>query len=110
MDKVAIENRGGAWINDRKTADWQDDYKGKMYIAKPGWHWLGVKEQTGENRPAFQVDLRPLDDAAVKQYCSEISVLTKEQAKDKWGKGGGFEKPKPMYTPGADSDDLTPSW
>ena len=36
MDKVTVENRGGAWINDRKTADWQDDYKGKMYVAKPG--------------------------------------------------------------------------
>ena len=76
MDKVTVENRGGAWINDRKTADWQDDYKGKMYVAKPGWHWLGIKEQTGENRPAFQVDLRPLDDDAIKQYCSDISKFS----------------------------------
>jgi hypothetical protein len=106
MDKVTVENRGGVWINDRKTADWQDDYKGKMYIAKPGWHWIGVKEQTGENRPAFQVDLRPLDDDAIKQYCSEISILTKEQAKEKWSKGPTTPQGNGGYKPAVSVDDI----
>jgi hypothetical protein len=107
MDKVAVENNGGAWLNDRKTIEWHADFKGKVYVKEPGWHWFDLKEQVGDNKPAFQLTLRHLDDEAVKQYCSEISVLTKEQAKEKWGKGGGFDKPKPAYTPGSD---MEPSW
>ena len=106
MDKVAVENKGGGWPNDRKTADWQDDYKGKIYIAKPGWHWLGIKEQTGENRPAFQLELRLMDDEAIKQYCSEISVLTKEQAKEKWSKGPTTPQGNGGYKPAVNVDDI----
>jgi len=108
MDKVAVENKGGAWVNDRKTADWQDDYKGKVYVKEPGWHWFGLKEQAGENKPAFQMALRPLDGEAVKQYCADISVLTAEQAKEKWGNGGFKRSSTTKYTPGADADDPIP--
>ena len=80
------ENKAGLWNNDRKTDDWMDDFNGKIYIAKAGWHWVGAKEQEGDNRPALQVAVRPMDEVHVQKYSSECIVLTKEQAKEKWSK------------------------
>ena len=106
MDKFAVENKGGGWPNDRKTADWQDDFKGKIYVKGLGWCWFGLKEQTGENRPAFQLELRLMDDEAIKQYCSEISVLTKEQAKEKWSNGPTTPQGNGGYKPAVNVDDI----
>ena len=80
------ENKAGLWNNDRKTDDWMDDFNGKIYIAKAGWHWVGAKEQEGDNKPALQVELRPMTDDQTEKYCSDYSVLTKAQAKEKWSK------------------------
>lgn len=90
-DKYYVENKCGVWKNDRKTEEWMDDYKDKVYIAKPGWHWVGVKENAkngNDNAPDLKVGLRPIDRDSVDKYCSEIQVLTPEQAKEMWSKPG----------------------
>lgn len=85
-DKFVTENRTGVWPNDRKVEEWQDDYRSKIYVAKAGWHWIGIREGAGEGKPAMNVELRHMDNAQVQQYCSEYTVLTKEQAKEKYSK------------------------
>ena len=76
-DKYYVENKCGVWKNDRK--------------AEPGWHWVGVKENAkngNDNAPDLKVGLRPIDRDSVDKYCSEIQVLTPEQAKEMWSKPG----------------------
>ena len=85
-EKYVTENESGLWNNDSKTEDWMDDFKSKIYISEPGWHWIGARENEGDNRPALQVTVRHMDDKQINQYCSEYTVLTKEQAKEKWSK------------------------
>jgi|TARA_R100000049_G_C1940634_1_gene84742 hypothetical protein len=85
-EKYVTENESGLWNNDSKTEDWMDDFKSKIYISEPGWHWIGARENEGDNRPALQVTVRRMDDKQINQYCSEYTVLTKEQAKEKWSK------------------------
>ena len=85
-DKFVTENRTGLWNNDRKTEEWMDDYRSKIYITSPGWHWIGAREGAGEGKPALTVDLRAMDNAQVQQYCSDYTVLTKEQAREKYSK------------------------
>ena len=43
-DKSVVENQTGVWTNDNKREEWMDDFKGKIYVEKPGWHWVGIKE------------------------------------------------------------------
>ena len=33
-DKFVTENRTGLWNNDRKTEEWMDDYRSKIYMRK----------------------------------------------------------------------------
>ena len=90
-DKYYVENKCGVWKNDRKTEEWMDDYKDKIYVAKPGWHWIGLKENAkngNENAPDLKIGLRSIDRDGVDKYCSEIQVLTAEQAKEMWSKPG----------------------
>ena len=100
-NKYVTENKSGLWTNDRKTDDWMDDFNGKIYVAEAGWHWIGAKKQEGDNRPALQVEVRPMDDNQVKQYCSDSIVLTKEQAKEKWSTK---EEPAKKKTASEDED------
>jgi hypothetical protein len=99
-NKYVTENKAGLWTNDRKTDDWMDDFNGKIYVAKAGWHWVGAKELEGDNRPALQVVVRPMDEVHVQKYSSECTVLTKEQAKEKWSKF----KEEPNKTASEDDD------
>jgi hypothetical protein len=85
-DKFVTENRTGLWNNDRKMEEWQDDFRSKIYIKEPGWHWIGAREGAGEGKPALTVEVRKMDNAQVNQYCGEYTVLTKEQAKEKYSK------------------------
>ena len=103
-DKYVTENKSGLWTNDRKTDDWMDDFGGKIYVAKSGWHWIGAKEQEGDNKPALQVELRPMTDDQTEKYCSDYSVLTKAQAKEKWSK----QEEEPAPTKKTESDDDLP--
>jgi len=90
-DKSVVENQTGVWVNENKREEWMDDFKGKIYIQKPGWHWVGIKENDkGQNdrAPDMKVNVRALDADSVSRYCSDIQVLTKEQAKEMWSKPG----------------------
>lgn len=90
-DKSVVENQTGVWTNDNKREEWMDDFKGKIYVEKPGWHWIGVKENAkngNANAPDLKINLRALDRESVEKYCSDIQVLTKEQAKEMWSKPG----------------------
>jgi len=90
-DKSVVENQTGVWTNDNKREEWMDDFKGKIYVEKPGWHWVGVKENAkngNANAPDLKINLRALDRDSVDKYCSDIQVLTKEQAKEMWSKPG----------------------
>ena len=90
-DKSVVENQTGVWTNDNKREEWMDDFKGKIYVEKPGWHWIGVKENAkngNANAPDLKINLRALDRDSVDKYCSDIQVLTKEQAKEMWSKPG----------------------
>ena len=90
-DKSVVENQTGVWVNDNKREEWMDDFKGKIYIEKPGWHWVGIKENAkGDNdrAPDMRVNLRPLDRESVEKYVGEVRILTKEQAKEMWSKPG----------------------
>ena len=101
-DKYVTENKSGLWINDRKTDDWMDDFNGKIYVAKAGWHWIGAKEQDDDNKPALKVELRPMTSDEIDKYCSDYTVLTKEQAKEKWSK----KEPAATKKTESDDDDL----
>ena len=90
-DKSVVENQTGVWTNDNKREEWMDDFKGKIYVEKPGWHWVGIKENAkngNANAPDMKVNLRALDRDSVDKYCADIQVLTKEQAKEMWSKPG----------------------
>ena len=90
-DKSVVENQTGVWVNDNKREEWMDDFKGKIYVEKPGWHWVGIKENAkGDNdrAPDMRVNLRPLDRESVEKYVGEVRILTKEQAKEMWSKPG----------------------
>ena len=90
-DKSVVENKTGVWVNDNKREEWMDDFKGKIYVEKPGWHWVGIKENAkGDNdrAPDMRVNLRPLDRESVEKYVGEVRILTKEQAKEMWSKPG----------------------
>jgi len=87
-DKYVVENKAGLWASDRKTADWMDDWSGKMYVAKPGWHWVGGKHNTRENGPAVDIEVRPMDRDQISKYSADIDILTKEEAKQRWQGGG----------------------
>jgi len=87
-DQTATENKTGLWPNRNKTDDWMDDYQHKVYIKEPGWHWIGAKEvrSQSERSPAMEVKLRKMKGEDVKKYCSDITVLTPEQAKEKYSR------------------------
>jgi hypothetical protein len=87
-DKYVVENKAGLWASDRKTADWMDDWSGKIYIAKEGWHWMGGKQNTRENGPAVDIEVRPMDRDQISKYSADIDILTKEEAKQRWQGGG----------------------
>ncbi len=86
-EKFTTQNKAGLWNNDNKQEPWQDDYRSKIYISEPGWHWIGAVEKGGEGKPAMQVEVRKMTQEMVQKYCHDIKVLTKEQAKEKYGKG-----------------------
>ncbi len=86
-EKFTTQNKAGLWGNDNKQEPWQDDYRSKIYISEPGWHWIGAVEKGGEGKPAMQVEVRKMTQEMVQKYCHDIKVLTKEQAKEKYGKG-----------------------
>ena len=50
-EKFTTQNKAGLWNNDNKQEPWQDDYRSKIYISEPGWHWIGAVEKGGENNP-----------------------------------------------------------
>ena len=83
-DKYVVENKAGLWASDRKTADWMDDWSGKMYVAKAGWHWVGGKHNTRDNGPAVDIEVRPMDSDQMNKYASDYDILTKDQAKERW--------------------------
>jgi hypothetical protein len=90
-EKSVVENQTGVWTNDNKREEWMDDFKGKIYVEKPGWHWVGIKEvaKNGNDRaPDLKLSLRALDRESVSKYCGDTKVLTKEQAKELWSKPG----------------------
>ena len=87
-DKYVVENKAGLWASDRKTADWMDDWSGKIYIAKEGWHWMGGKHNTRDNGPAVDIEVRPMDRDQISKYSADIDILTKEEAKQRWQGGG----------------------
>ncbi len=86
-EKFTTQNKAGLWNNDNKQEPWQDDYRSKIYISEPGWHWIGAVEKGGEGKPAMQVEVRKMTQEMTQKYCHDIKVLTKEQAKEKYGKG-----------------------
>ena len=83
-DKYVVENKAGLWASDRKTADWMDDWSGKMYVAKAGWHWVGGKHNTRDNGPAVDIEVRPMDSDQMNKYAADYDILTKDQAKERW--------------------------
>ena len=103
-DKYVVENKAGLWASDRKTADWMDDWSGKMYVAKAGWHWVGGKHNTRDNGPAVDIEVRPMDSDQMNKYASDYDILTKDQAKERWtqhsnGSGSNdskWRKPAPV--------------
>ena len=88
-DKYVVENKAGLWLSDRKTADWMDDWNGKIYISKEGWYWMGGKQNTRENGPAVDIEIRPMDSDQVSKYTADIDILTKEEAKQRWSQTSG---------------------
>ena len=86
-EKFVVENEAGHYPNDNKTEDWQDDFRGKVYISETGWYWAGIKKnEGGNNRPPLVAKLRKMTQEMVQKYCHDIKVLTKEQAKEKFSK------------------------
>jgi len=78
---LTITNVKSGWMTSR----------GKIYVEKPGWHWVGIKEvaKNGNDRaPDLKLSLRALDRESVSKYCGDTKVLTKEQAKELWSKPG----------------------
>ena len=76
-EKFTTQNKAGLWNNDNKQEPWQDDYKSKIYISEPGWHWIGAVEKGGEGKPAMQVEVRKMTQEMTQKYCHDIKVLTK---------------------------------
>ena len=117
-DKYVVENKAGLWTSDRKTADWMDDWSGKVYIAKSGWHWVGGKNNTRENGPAVDIEVRPMDADQVTKYTADFDILTKEEAKQRWSQGsngstsstasGGSKwmQPEAPKAPAGNKDDI----
>ena len=87
-DKYVVENKAGLWKSDRKTADWMDDWSGKVYISKAGWHWMGGKENTRENGPAVDIEVRVMDADQVSKYTADYDILSKEDAKETMDESG----------------------
>jgi hypothetical protein len=85
-DKYVVENKAGLWTSERKTADWMDDWSGKVYISKSGWHWMGGKNNTREAGPAVDIEVRPMDADQISKYTADYDILTKEEAKERWSK------------------------
>ena len=110
-DKYVVENKAGLWASDRKTADWMDDWNGKMYVAKAGWHWVGGKHNTRDNGPAVDIEVRPMDSDQMNKYTADYDILTKEQAKERWSQnsngGGGYDNSKWMKpAPAKEGNDI----
>ena len=113
-DKYVVENKAGLWMSDRKTADWMDDWSGMVYIAKAGWHWVGGKENTRENGPAVDIELRPMDSDQVSKYTADFDILTKEEAKQRWTQGSNgsgsneskWMQPAPTGAAAGDKNDI----
>ena len=91
--KYTVEDRAGLFPNDRKSADWMDDWNGKVYITKPGWFWIGGKHNTKENPVAIDVELRPMNSEEENKYTKDIEIYSKEEFKakmaEKYNGGGG---------------------
>ena len=114
-DKYVVENKAGLWKSDRKTAEWMDDWNGKVYIAKAGWHWMGGKENTRENGPAVDIEVRPMDADQVTKYTADFDILTKEEAKQRWAQssngssssgGSKWMQPEAPRAPAGNKDDI----
>lgn len=81
-DRYAVVNKGGAYKNDNKSEGWHADFKGKIPVGNK-WYWLDIRkvDKSSDKQPDVDVSLRPMSDAEERKYCSDISVITADQAK-----------------------------
>lgn len=58
--------------NDRPTSRSSPGWRGRVYVAEPGWHWLSgwVVHPRETEKPLLNLKLRGLTDQEANQYCA----------------------------------------
>lgn len=58
--------------NDRPTSRSSPGWRGRIYVAEPGWHWLSgwLVHPREAAKPMLNVKLRGLTDQEAHQYCA----------------------------------------
>jgi hypothetical protein len=58
--------------NDRPTSRSSPGWRGRVYVAEPGWHWLSgwVVHPRENEKPVLNLKLRGMTDQEAQQYCA----------------------------------------